>query len=124
MNPSESNMIQLVDNWFSVSNLANLVVTGEHTKSNRKSPCYSWENPLFRLGHFPLLFVCSPGRVVTGPQMFVVFHDQSGSNLVSQVTVDEKDAPGKFGQMIPDPNAHLPRLRYIEIPGNVFYGCV
>ena len=21
---------------------------------------FSWENPLFRLGHFPLLFVCSP----------------------------------------------------------------
>lgn len=37
------------------------------------------------------------------------------ANLASfQVTVDEKDAPGKFGQMIPDPNAHLPRLRSWE----------
>ena len=25
--------------------------------------------------------------------------------------MDEKDAPGKFGQMIPDPNVHLPRLQ-------------
>ena len=33
---------------------------GEHTKSNGKINHFSWENPLFRLGHFPLLFVCSP----------------------------------------------------------------
>ena len=24
---------------------------GKHTKNDGKSPCYSWENSLFRLGH-------------------------------------------------------------------------
>ena len=36
------------------------IPSGEHTKNNGKSPCYSWENPLFRLGHFPLQTVSSP----------------------------------------------------------------
>ena len=34
--------------------------SGELTFCHGKSPFYSWEHPLFRLGHFPLLFVCSP----------------------------------------------------------------
>ena len=34
--------------------------SGELTFCNGKSPCYSWENPLFRLGHFQLLCKRSP----------------------------------------------------------------
>ena len=36
-------------------------INGEHSHSNGKIHHFSWEkNPLFRLGHFPLLCECSP----------------------------------------------------------------
>ena len=38
---------------------------GKHTNNYGKSPCYSWENPLFRLGHFQvrkLLVITRPGN--------------------------------------------------------------
>ena len=40
---------------------------GELAHSNGKIHHFSWENPRFRLGHFQLLFVCSPeGKLVGG----------------------------------------------------------
>ena len=41
-------------------------------------PIYSWENPLFRLGHFPLLCKRSPGRVSF---LIIIFHHFSGEKL-------------------------------------------
>ena len=39
----------------------NQLPSGKHTKNDGKSPFYSWVNPLFRLGHFPIKPVFSSG---------------------------------------------------------------
>ena len=38
--------------------------SGELTFCHGKIHPFEWENPLFRLGHFPLLFVSSPEGIV------------------------------------------------------------